>query len=380
MKIYPVLVIALALAPWSAGAQLATTPAPSVDGRWAPWLGCWEPDRASPSARGVRVCIGADGPRGVKVLTLQDASVAAEESIVADGAAHPAADHDCRGTAVTEWARQRTGLYRRSELTCGQQGARTVHDLWFVASDRTWVEVTVRDDHGQRSVRIRRHQPAVDQSLPEGIALGLPPTKAFLAALHAAGAPWTVAAVIEANARLPREGVQAAVAEAGEPFALDAKSLVQLSDAGVDSSIIDLMVALTYPRRFEVRYASGGSRGWIDADDWFFAPMYGFYGVWGYPYYPYDDGGWVPIDPGGGSGSVEPARQGKVVKGFGYTQVAVRDNSPARGGTPASGDGSSSSSGSSGNQGSQASPQGYSGGSGAGSDRTAQPRGPGDQL
>ena len=191
-----------------------------------------------------------------------------------------------------------------------------------------------------------------------------------------------------------------------------------LLHARVGDRVIDLMVGVTYPAKFQVERAVGGG-GWAGSGaginmmaDPFFTPIvgpaalfncYAAYGwaassYWGncsgydprmYAMFPgYYNGywgafgpDWVVTQPGiGGGVPVQPQPEGRVVNGRGYTQVRPIETTfsmPGDGGsngTTSTGNTSSgTSSGSSGVSGS-----GYSGGfSGGGGDRTAVPRGPG---
>lgn len=390
------------------------TSAAGPDAQRAPWLGCWQPMGASTVFGGGRVCVAADGTAQLKVISLDGDRVLSEETIAIGGASSPVTDDGCQGTAKARWATARPALYRQAEFDCGAEGRRTVSSVWFVRQDRVWIDVTVREVGGTSRVRVRRLHPSADQGVPEGVVATLPGPRRMIEAIDEAGSPWTAAAVIEASGQLPREGVQAALSESPTDVTVNAKALAQMSDAGVDATVIDLMVALAYPERFVVRRAAGGGIaddfGGSDLDDeWIFGPAwtmafgpgafafgarywldcYGFSGCWTYPYgYGYyGNGHWVVVGSGsgiaGGSGTgtgggVEVGR-GRAVKGLGYTQVAVRGDSPASS-AGGSGGGAGGAGGAGASSGGQASPSGYSGGSSAGgADRTAQPRGPGGQ-
>jgi hypothetical protein len=195
--------------------------------------------------------------------------------------------------------------------------------------------------------------------------------------------------VIEASAKLPPEAVQAALSELNTGFALNAKGLVAMDEAGVADSVVDLMVALTYPKRFVVERAGGspdssvGSVGPLTGSVWpsgygaysgyspylgygaysgyspylgyggysgyypywgfgysgYYSPYFGYsspyfgYGYSGYypggGYYGYPGGGWVNVDAGPGfTGQPQPegrTGEGRVVNGRGYTQVRPRE-------------------------------------------------------
>lgn len=58
--------------------------------------------------------------------------------------------------------------------------------------------------------------------------------------------------VLEAAERLPVEAVEAWIAESGQGFDLTGDGLVWLADAGLDERIIDVMVAVSNPRYFQL--------------------------------------------------------------------------------------------------------------------------------
>jgi hypothetical protein len=218
--------------------------------------------------------------------------------------------------------------------------------------------------------------------------------------------------VKEASTKVSPRAVEAALVETRASFNLTSKRLLELQAAGVPASVVDLMVALSYPDRFVVERSASVDRarapiiddpfmlGWafgypIWSDVYgLYSPLYGafspyYYSPFAYPYYrPYYGYGYgygYVIDPGGGGGGAipdQPSGRGRVVDGQGYTRVRPRESEPVAtrngGGSTASSTGggggaSSSSGGSSG--GSSASPAGFSsGGGGDGGGRTAQPR------
>ena len=410
----------------TAPAAPVVTAAPT-DARFAHWLGCWrlEDDLVG---TGARVCIIPDEKSGVTLQTLIGTQRGPDESIVADGVARPIADADCKGNERAEWSGDGLRVYRYMDVTCGKDPVRKVSSVAFLAKGPSWVNVQLVEGGPTRNVRVQRYRRALDQTLADGSKAPLP------SARMRAGAPapdfsgWTVGDVIEASAKLPADAVQAAITEDRGPYDVNKKNLLAMNEAGVSESVIDLMIALTYPKRFVVQRAGGGSYapsgistggGWYDP---FMSPMsyssmmfdcYGmgyrsYYSSCGSYYTPYaygyngyngyngyyggsypgygGGGGWVVVDSTPGT-AVATATEGRVVNGRGYTQVRPRDAepSPIRSGNVSNGaahdNGGSSSSG---NGGSGVSSQGYSNGSGSssgsGSDsgaRTAVPRPPG---
>ena len=420
------LLLAVALA---AGVQATpATPAPQpqpqpaaaqVDARWSPWLGCWRPE---PAGKGdARVCLvpGRDG--AIRWLAVAGGQVADEQAVAADGQPHQVVDRDCRGTETARWLAGSARLVRTSDLTCGKDAKRTVTGLSFLAPGPVWVDAQAVDSEGGRRVRLQRYRRAADQHLPAGVER-VPFDRA---ADSRAALTWTIDDVIEASRAVQPEVLQAAISEVNAPFPLSGKALVRLADAGVPASVIDLMVAVTNPKKFLVRRADGTSPGWggtygewpgIEefssggegfggyggyaglagfaglAVPWFYNP---WMGLWGYDDFywascayrgcgdpfGYYGGGWVDVGGGGGisgdtggGGVGRPESHGRVVKGLGYTQVSVRPDPVRIGSVGSSGSGGDVVSSPSGSSGGSASPGGYSGGGGGGGDRTAVPK------
>src|SRR4030095_14414455 len=166
--------------------------------------------------------------------------------------------------------------------------------------------------------------------------------------------------VKEASAKVSPRALEAALVETRASFNLSSKRLLELQAAGVPASVVDLMVALSYPDRFVVERTASVDRarapiiddpfmlGWafgypIWSDVYgLYSPLYGafspyYYSPFAYPYYrgynPYYYGyygGYDAVDPGGGGGGGgvipdQPSGRGRVVDGQGYTRVRPRD-------------------------------------------------------
>jgi hypothetical protein len=266
-----------------------------------------------------------------------------------------------------------------------------------MSAPNKWLDVQVAVVDGRENVRTRayaRSSEAPPATIAEDVrVLGtsrMSPVKAV-----------TVDDVVEAHAAVSPRAVEAWIAESGAQVPVNKRTLTTLEDATVSKTVIDLMVALAYPKHFEIRrrgssggFGSSSSFGslsgfddfgyWSDPMGLAFDPYAFYYSPFGsYPYgvdpYYMPMGGYVTIP--GPSGTPAASGRGHVVNGSGYTQVEPRQPPPAArrssdssnddsSGSSSSG-GSSSSSGDSG--GGSASPAGYSSG-GSGGGQTAVPR------
>jgi hypothetical protein len=258
----------------------------------------------------------------------------------------------------------------------------------------TWTDIQAIDVAGQESYRVRRYRRA---------------GAATAGAAGTAGAALSLDDVKEASGKISSHALEAVLVETHASFPLSSGRLIELADAQVPESVIDLMVALSYPNRFVVETArvdrapavivndpfmfGVGYPIWADSFG-FYSPFYSYYSPYyyspfaysyAYGYNPfYFNGGYAVIDAGGGGGSGRPDRPsgtGRVVDGLGYTRVRPRESEPTtasrQGGTVGGDSGSSSSSSSSsGSSGaSSVSSGGFSSGSSSSdTGRTAQPR------
>jgi hypothetical protein len=416
------ILFALVLTASSAFAQQAA-PARSqtaIEPRFNAWLGCWRLEDDL-SGTGARMCITPE-QNGVRLQTLVGTQKGIDEVIIADGAEHPIVDAECKGTERAEFSKDGQRVFRTTEVLCGKEPPRIVKSIAFMTPGPAWILVQhVSGSAANTSVRVQRYRRSSNQVLADGSKAAQPDPQASLAA---DATTWGVDDIIEASGKMPAEAIQAALTEVHQKFDLNKKTLIALDNGGVHDSVIDLMVALTYPNKFVVRRAGEGMSapsGVITGSgsfDPFMMPLLmgamadcytpfgygyrsyysmcgGYYGYnsyfpyygYGYPYYPYY--GWVDVGglpPGtGGGGTIQPTAEGRVVNGRGYTQIHDRQaEPPARVSHSGNGSGWAGSGGtaSSGGYSSGSSSSGSSGGGGGGDSggaRVAVPKGGGGE-
>lgn len=363
------IVLALTLTAGSAFAQTnpapqAAAPAAVVAPGFAAWLGCWRLDDDI-AGTGARMCITPD-KGGVRLQTVIGTQRGIDEIVVPDGVARPIVDSECKGTERAEWSKDGARVFRTTDVTCGKEAPRTIKSVAFLAPGPSWIAVQhVSGTAANTSVRVQRYRRAANQQLADG-SLAPQPEAQLTLRTDPTQTKWSIEDVIEGSARLPVEAMQAVLTEVHHPFDLNRRTLVALDEGGVSEPVIDLMVALTYPKNFVVEKMGGSmpagittGTGWFDP---FMAPMlmggmsdcysprgygyrsyysmcgsalYGYDSLYGYNnyygnYYPY--GGWVnvgefPTNIGGLP--IEPQGEGRAVNGRGYTQIRNREAEPS---------------------------------------------------
>jgi hypothetical protein len=369
---------------------------------WPAMLGCWQliEERSRNESVASRTCLAPASIADAAVATtsLSDGT-SRERTIVADGQPHPVDIGACRGTERAEWSADRRRLFRRAQLSCeGSPAVRDVSGVAFLVNGSTLLEI----ESSGPSVEVRRFFREGDRP----------------AAVEAAAGPFTIADVREASSRVAPLVIEAAIVESHARFSLDGSTLLALDTAGVDDHVIDLMVAVSYPRSFVVdrpgvppgRVSGGGGGGGgffgpgldiYSSAEYGLSPWDPFFYGWTYfgyqPYFfgrgRYQGGGWsiapgIDGGSGGGGGSPEDG-PGVAVNQQGYTRVRTTaevavtrgegravvsgDMPAARAGSSDGDSGGGASSGSSGSSGASAG-GGYSSGGGGDGGRTAVPR------
>jgi hypothetical protein len=195
--------------------------------------------------------------------------------------------------------------------------------------------------------------------------------------------------VKEASNKVESPALEAALIESRARFRLDRRVLVDLDDAQVPDAVIDLMVALSYPDRFQIErrietsadafppsYAGADWSGIWGLGYPYFSLYPNYFGNYRYHYSPFGYGYSGLYDPYlpyyyypgslvvGGAAPPPPAAnagEGRVVNGVGYTRIRPREAIPSESG------GGERSSGRSGDRGGFVSGSGYSQGGGSGS-------------
>ena len=292
--------------------------AQEVDSRWAPWIGCWRAMDGTEEPPLVCV-VPLDGEVAIELLTVVDGQVVYRESIIADGLQHAVSRDGCEGVERAEFSSDSHRIYLRSELTCGVSGPRSSTGVISMISPSEWLEVRTMDADGQRVPWVLRYVQASRADYRAAGQEDLIDTQGVDARMArlAASVPIAPKDVIEAIEKVSAETVQVWVVEHAQPFALDAGRLIEMADAGVPASVIDVVVAVTYPEKFAVNQGDplglpqagveeGGSSSAYDAslnpfEDPFYDPYarsgyspygygsrygisVGYYGRYGYPY------------------------------------------------------------------------------------------------
>lgn len=349
--------VALALvAVTSAGAQGSAGP------RWQAWAGCWtsatqgESYGSSQFAAPIVCVVPTSNSDVVEVATIADGKVGKRDTIDASGIARGIHTKDCDGSQVARWSADERRVYLSSATTCF--GVKSSVSSILAMSDKgEWLDIRSVKTGESDNVRVARYRDiGLPSSVPSEITDVLRARSASsTGARLAAGANIGTTAVTEASKAADASAVEAWLLERGQRFALNANTLVALSDAGIPSGVTDAMVAVSNPGAFQLARTEPANRSdannegeerygrrvpvYVDPyDPWGYGYSrydYNRYGQYGYGsqygngYGPYYGGysGPIIIVTGSQSGGTATGGTPQVVKGRGYTQNSGNSSS-----------------------------------------------------
>lgn len=362
-----------------------------ADAPWQAWLGCWQPVEAqaqegTEAAPTSLVCVvPTSEASAVEVVTVTDGTITERDRIAVTGERHASERDGCTGWENLSWSADGRRVYRTSEHQCAGGTQRASSGVLTLLRTGDWISAQGVRVGSETRVRVLRYRPAPEQAaVPAEITRALQGRAlAVETARLAAAAPLTEQDVAEATRQIDSAVVEAWLIEQGQGFAMNARKLVQLADAGVPERVIDLMVALSYPNVFAIDAAAreGELRpdekperidprrrvGPVAVLDPWYSPGYGwggyYPGYYGYGrYYSGRPAVIVVRQP-------EPDRpRARAVNGRGYTRGGSSGDAAGSNPMPSAGRGSSGSSGGS------AGPASSGSGSSSGSTRKAKPR------
>lgn len=351
---------------------------------WYAFLGCWAPE----SGMGPTMCVRPTTD-GVEIARVAEGQVVSRDAWSTRPEGVRSEQEGCEGVHHATFSEDRKRVFLSSDYSCeGGNQRRETGVLTLPRADELLDVRSVDVEVDEPVAWVQRYvatAPTVGQAagvadLPaEGMALET--------ARRTAAARLDVEDVVEAVDYLGAGALEAWVAETGDAFRVDADLLVELADNGVPPSVLDLMIAVSYPQRFALAVddrgvsaeqiaaaASGRARpygratgctgyGYGYGYGWGTPLGYNRYDPYGgcgygyrysrYSYGPYGYGGaWygnynpgVIVVPGDGGSSNPNAR---AVRGRGYTRGASdgpATGSATTGSTPTSSGGAATSGG-----------------------------------
>lgn len=245
-------------------ALVATAPlaAQEMDGRWLPFVGCWEAIGGEEEI-GVLCFEPADG--GVQLTNVLDGDVASSEYFAADGQRREVTSEGCEGWEATTFSEDGRRVFTETEFLCGTDEPRAGTGVMTFVAPNMWADIRTLEADGEPFVWVQEYRLAsLDRLAEEGV--GEPAAElamAVRASRQSAAGPIDLGDVEEALTVIDAKAVESWLVTKGDELDPSADDLVRMADAGVPENVIDAVVAVSHPDRFLV--AAGGEVEAYDA-------------------------------------------------------------------------------------------------------------------
>lgn len=320
--------------------------AQDVDARWLPWLGCWEASQGGTEIPMLCITPTQEG-EGVELTTWTEDERISSEMIYTDGVAREVEREGCVGSEEASFSDGGKRIYLKSDYICEGGARRGATGMLAFANPMEWLDIKVVEVGGEKVPMVLKYRVA-KSARAEAAAVSnvvAPRAMAVKAARISASARLTPEDLVEASGKIDVEALEALIVERGDPLDMNGATLVRMADAGVEESLIDLAVAVSFPTRFNVQAGVpetarqdrttdvmphgfyGSSARWSFWNPYFYDPF--FYSPFGYAYSPYYyNYGWysgyyrpttifINSDP---NPNAPDYTHGRVVNGRGYTR------------------------------------------------------------
>lgn len=327
------------------------------DGRWLPFVGCWEAVGAEDEI-GLLCFSPAEG--GVELINYVEGEVASSELLVADGARRPVVAEGCEGWESVVFSEDGRRAFTNTEFQCENDEIRVGTGVMAILSTTRWADVRALEMEGESVAWVQEYELAGSDVLAEydienpAAGLGMPVRTARMAA----SASIDLNDIIEASSVMDDKAVETWVVLQGDDLNADAGDLMVLADAGVSETVIDAVVAVSNPETFMVevgeeiveydtppypvhyrgymsmahywgpRWGLSYRYGYAPYDPWF-GPTWAYggyrYGYWGYR------PGYIVVRPRGARGAVVPGRGYRQGSGTAGRTARPRGDSPSAG-------------------------------------------------
>ena len=226
-----------------------------IDSRWLPWLGSWRlvPDPATTRQEkqgGDYVVSVRPGENrdSVAMKALQGKTVFFDDAITANGSARAFGEKECSGWYRYSWSKTGKRLLFEGKSSCPGEQPQEISGLWIINEYGEWLDIQFLQRQDDRIITLRRYSPITEDSRD----FAKYPASGIRSSRVSAGTAISMNEVVELSHEVAPEILEAALVEYHEPFPINSKTLVYLSDAGVSPQVVDLMVALSFPEKFTV--------------------------------------------------------------------------------------------------------------------------------
>ncbi len=288
------------LFPGSAVAQ--TSSEVRANSSLAPWIGKWtiiedrSADRTNETNLSVIVEIRrtADN-KGLEIVRKIPQGPDVKEVLVPDGTRRPVDEKNCSGWQIAQLIPEAGAIISSSEMSCKDSGSFTTSNLKMILANDQMVDILGIKTAGQTRIATRRLRFEQETTSAEDSRSRM----TAMMARTAAAAPWNLNTIARLSGIVDTPVLEAALLERNVRLSITAKSLRQMEADKIPKEIIDLLVALAFPNKFDIQkngqialrpWSGSSSAGY---SSYAYTPSVGYYpGAFYNCFSPYDYGGY----------------------------------------------------------------------------------------
>jgi hypothetical protein len=199
----------------------------------------------------------------VEISAIADGKITSRDRLDASGRPQAINAGGCTGTTRANWSGDQRRVFLRSSVRCQGQESETSAILAIAnTGGGEWIDVRSVTAGGNSEVRVARYRDAgVPSAVPAELAAALRDrSRSVRTARLASTTQIGPREIIEASRSADAAIVEAWLLESGQQYAVDARTLSELADAGVPSRVTDAMVSVSRSQASDERYTANGER------------------------------------------------------------------------------------------------------------------------
>jgi hypothetical protein len=224
-----------------------------AEANWRGFLGCWT--TAVGSYLGPDTCLlPTTDPYTIELVTINADSIASRTLVSSNGAKIRITRDGCTGWESGRWSLDERRLYTEAVFSCNGGGPQQSRGLYAMTARNAFSRIESLKTRSSTGVRVISFVSFSDTlGLPAEVQRRMPVAGRTLLGVRAnAAADVSTADVLDASKAVGAPVVEAWLADLGQRFVLNVRDLRTLRDAGVETSVIDMMVAVSNPEIFTI--------------------------------------------------------------------------------------------------------------------------------
>jgi len=227
-----------------------------LDTRLLPWIGSWRlvSDKVNSSESELEkdfllTISPGSNENTITMKGYRDDTPLAEEVIIVDGLRHQLIDDKCTGWYEYSWSENGKRLLFNSESICPGDPPRLISGMSIFDDNGYWLDIQLLRNGVEKATNIRKYRNVDNDS----VTLSAINANRISSSRSAVSKDFSINEIIKLSSKVESEVLEAALLETGKSFPINSKKLRHIADSEVPARVVNLMVALSFPEKFDVQ-------------------------------------------------------------------------------------------------------------------------------